>query len=365
MWYLNIQSSLIYYRNTMKRIEQEHVNGWILHFLEGKATEEEMLSLKQWIAASEANKKYYQQIKNIWDVSDKNIANLDISTDEAFDHVLDQITEKPLRTINWMVQLRKIAAILIIPMILGSFFAGKYFENKKAIAAVAYNEIYAPLGTRSNVTLSDGSKVWLNSGSKLRYPDKFISGKRIVHLTGEAFFEVNADVKRPFIVKTSSVSIGATGTAFNVQALQSDGTIKVSLVTGKVAVNKNSLRNEAQLLGVLSPNQIFSYDTLTGKVQTYTGDIYQNIAWKDGRLVFRNVALSEVVKKISQMYNVEIELQGKELQDYRYRATFEEESLNEILKLLKLSSPVKYKEIRRTLLPDGTFTKRKIIIYPL
>ncbi|NJO68090.1 MAG: DUF4974 domain-containing protein [Bacteroidetes bacterium] len=98
---------------------------------------------------------------------------------------------------------------------------------------------------------------------------------------------------------------------------------------------------------------------------TVNGDIYKYIAWKDGRLVFRNEPLADVVKKISQIYNVDIELQGKELQNYRYRATFEEESLFEILKLLKLSSPIQYREVKREIMPNGTFTKRKIIIFPL
>jgi ferric-dicitrate binding protein FerR (iron transport regulator) len=94
-------------------------------------------------------------------------------------------------------------------------------------------------------------------------------------------------------------------------------------------------------------------------------DTYKYIAWKDGKLIFRNEPLDEVVKKIGQVFNVDIELQGNSLQDYRYRATFEDESLTEILKLLEISSPISFKEIKRVPLADGSFPRKKVIVFPV
>jgi ferric-dicitrate binding protein FerR (iron transport regulator) len=254
---------------------------------------------------------------------------------------------------------------LIVPLALSGYFIGKNTANISKGPSVSYNEIYSSWGTRSTISLPDGSRVWLNSGSKLRYPDKFSSRSRLVYLTGEAYFEVNSDESKPFIVQTKQISVKATGTKFNVQALESEHEVKVSLVSGRVAVNKGHNGMVEKTLSQLSPNEMFSYDLATGASHTFSGDLYEFIAWKDGRLVFRNRPLSEVIRKISQHYNVDIELRGKELQDYRYRATFEEESINEILKLLQMSSPIKYYEVRRKPLANGTFSERKIIITPL
>jgi len=343
----------------MNKINQENINEQIIRFLEGNAPQGEQEILQDWVNQSEENMFFFQQLKNLWEMSDPKISKLKISTPKALVRVLNKLERS--RKSKLLVNLRKVAAVLILPLVVTSFFVGKNIENKEA-TTVSYNEIYASIGTRSTILLSDGSKVWLNSGSKLRYPDKFTNKNRVVFLTGEAYFEVHSDVNRPFIVRTNNVNVKATGTKFNVQALKSEREIRVSLISGKVEVNKQIDVKKSLVLANLVPNQSLTYDTLTGKVQTLTGDIYEFIAWKDGQLVFRNKPFFEVVKKISQQYNVDIEIRGRELQDYRYRATFEEESLNEILKLLQLSSPMRFWEVKRTLQPDGTFTKRKIII---
>lgn len=349
----------------MESLENENVEILIRRYLDGMASVEETKKLGKWVESSEENKANYQQIKNLLDITDTRNSKMKIDVDNAFDQVLNRIEEKPQGK-KWIKTMQKIAAILLIPTVIAGYFFGRTAERKMDAGKVAYNEIYASLGTRSKVLLADGSRVWLNSGSKLRYPDKFTEKNRVVTLTGEAYFEVQSDVSRPFIVQTQHLNVRATGTSFNVQAVESDPEVNVSLLSGKVSVNKSDEpdKNLATLVNLI-PNQRFTYDTKTGKSETFSGDLYEFIAWKDGRLVFRNKPMSEVVKKISQHYNVEIELRGKELQDYRYRATFEEESLNEILKLLKMSSPIKYSEVNRVRLADGTFSKRKIIISPL
>ncbi len=347
----------------MESLESENIEILIRKYLDGMASVEEIKTLGQWVEASEENKKYYQQIKNLWNISDPKNAKMKVDVDSAFDDVLSRIEEKPQGK-KWIKTMQKIAAILLLPLVLSGYFLGRTTERSGENTSVAYNEIYASLGTRSKVVLADGSRVWLNSGSKLVYPDKFIKKTRVVTLTGEAYFEVQSDVNRPFIVQTKNINVKATGTSFNVQSIETDPEVSVSLLSGKVTINKSS-EKVAQTLITLQPNQRFSYDTSTGQYKTFSGDLYEFVAWKDGRLVFRNKPMSEVVRKISLHYNVDIELRGKELQDYRYRATFEEESLNEILKLLKMSSPIKYSEVNRVRLADGSFSKRKIIISPL
>ncbi|NJK94613.1 MAG: hypothetical protein HC905_06530 [Bacteroidales bacterium] len=234
----------------MKSEEQEQVHMLIRNYLDGTLTQDDISVLGKWVEASEENKKYYQQVKNIWEISAVAKADIHISADTAFDKVLGKITEKSNKK-SFYFYIQRVAAILLIPLILAGFLLGRYSENKAYNSSVIYNEVYAPAGTRSSLTLADGTRVWLNSGSKLRYPDKFGKGNRLVYLTGEAFFEVESDINKPFIVKTPSVSVRATGTRFNVEAYSSDAEIQVSLLTGKVSVHRGQL-TKRKLLYVMS-----------------------------------------------------------------------------------------------------------------
>jgi ferric-dicitrate binding protein FerR (iron transport regulator) len=222
--------------------------------------------------------------------------------------------------------------------------------------------VVAAFGTFSLLELPDGSKVWLNSGSSLRYPDKFSSDNRTVYLIGEAYFEVHSDKTMPFFVNTPYFTVKATGTKFSVRAEKKFLRPSVTLIEGKVAVEKPNKGAEANLIADLIPNQHMTYDTLNGHFTIQTEDTYKYVAWKDGKLVFRNDNICEVARRISLQYNVDIEIKGEQIKNYRYRATFEDEPLGELLRLLKISSPIDYQEIKQKELPDGTFSRRKIII---
>jgi transmembrane sensor len=348
-------------KEIMNPQENNPINPIIVTYLSGKATDEEISNLEEWTRLSKENSEYFLFIKNIWESSGKQFNPDSISAEKALQKVLSRIVKPgPGFWYYW----QRIAAILVIPLIVGGVLWG-IFQNtdKKSNSVVVYNEVFAAYGTRSVLTLADGSKVWLNSGSRLTYPDKFINHQRIVKLVGEAYFEVHSDKSQPFIVETKSVSVTATGTKFNVQAYTKNDKISVSLASGKVAVKKLNYANNNSVIADLTPNQNLIYDQVSNQKMIKNEDVYRYIAWKDGKLIFRNESLSEIALKISHLYNVEIELQGKNLDDYKFRATFQDESLGEILKLLKLSSPIDYREIKRTPLPDGSFPQKKIIIF--
>jgi ferric-dicitrate binding protein FerR (iron transport regulator) len=184
-----------------------------------------------------------------------------------------------------------------------------------------------------------------------------------VFLKGEAYFEVESDPKKPFIVETSSLSVKATGTKFNVSGYTSADEAEVTLVSGKVEVSLTDDKKNIKS-SKLDMNQHFSFNKASGTTSIIVEDTYKYISWKDGKLIFRNEPLSLVVKKISQVFNIDIEIKGEEILNYSYRATFQDESLAEILKLLKMSSPIDYIEVKRDPLPDGSFPRKKVIIIP-
>jgi len=119
------------------------------------------------------------------------------------------------------------------------------------------------------------------------------------------------------------------------------------------------------VISELKPNQYLSYNRITKEKHIIDEDVYKYFAWKDGKLIFRDEPLDKVLSKLSLMFNVDIDLQGEELIPYRYHATFQDESLEEILKLLKLSAPLSFREIKRDPLPDGSFPKKKVIVFPV
>jgi len=342
---------------------QDDILTLIARNLSGMADSVEINLLKEWVEGSADNKKYFEQVKNIWDASDKQIDPNTINTDEALKKVLGRIREiYPKRTIWYYWQ--KVAAVLILPLAIFTLLS-IYKNSHKTSSSneILYNEIYTAFGTRSSLRLADSTRVWLNSGSSLMYPNKFNNKNRTVFLKGEAYFEVESDVSRPFIVQTSTLRVEAASTKFNVFEYDSESKAEITLVTGKVSVKGNTPAN-SQLISDMNPGQHLEYNRQTGEKNLIDEDTYKYIAWKDGRMIFRNEPLGDVLGKIALIFNVDIELQGKQLNDYRYHATFQEESLEEILKLLKLTAPISYMEVKRKPLPDGSFPKKKVIIFP-
>jgi transmembrane sensor len=347
----------------MKKIEKETQEILIIRYLGGETSPDEIVELQKWLGASKDNILLFTQLKNIWDNSEHYKGEKMIDVDEALNQVNKRITLKS-PAMNFWYYWKKFAAVLLIPLVLGNllyflFCTDIYTTTQKPV----YTELFSAFGTRSALKLSDGTSVWLNSGSSIRYPDKFIGIHRTVFLKGEAYFEVESDLKKPFIVETSSLSVKATGTKFNVSGYTSADDIEVTLVSGKVEVSLKDDKNNIKS-STLDINQHFSFNKAIGTTSIINEDTYKYISWKDGKLVFRNEPLSQVAKRISQIFDIDIEIKGDEIQNYRFRATFQDESLAEILKLLKVSSPIDYIEVKRDPLPDGSFPRKKVIIFP-
>lgn len=262
------------------------------------------------------------------------------------------------------LQLSKVAAVLFLPLLV---ISSLYFLTNGRFLAKGetniYAEINAPVAARTRFELPDGSTGWLNSGSTLKFPVKFSGTKRKVELSGEGFFDVVKDAKRPFVVKASDINVVALGTRFNVLAYQDDETFEITLESGKVIVEKTMKGGELVKLTELKPDQQITISTITGIADIKKVESAKYTSWTEGKLIFRNDSMYEVVKRISRWYNVEINLKGKELESYTFRATFENEPFCDVMDLLKASSPIDYVEHKREMLSDGTFTKRRVTLF--
>ncbi|MCK9640831.1 MAG: FecR domain-containing protein [Prolixibacteraceae bacterium] len=174
--------------------------------------------------------------------------------------------------------------------------------------SIGFNQLIVPYGKRSFVVLSEGTKVWLNSGSKLIFPPVFTGSTREVVLEGEALFDVTKDAKKPFYVKTDAFKIKVYGTKFNVQAYQQDEDYNIVLIEGKVRLNSNNSMQSKEIF--LAPNQkatISKGHEDFGIKNIENTEVYT--AWVDGYLTFTNENLPVLLKRVSRYYNVEIETQ--------------------------------------------------------
>jgi ferric-dicitrate binding protein FerR (iron transport regulator) len=180
-------------------------------------------------------------------------------------------------------------------------------------------------------------------------------------LIGEGYFNVTSDPDKPFIVKTAKLNVKALGTAFNVLAYPGDDIIETTLVRGKVVLEQNEEDGNTNVIGAMEPGQHAAYNLKTGDISSTKGSVEKYIAWKDGRLVFEDTPITEIAEKLNHMFNVNIKV-DKEIEDYIYTFTLVDEPLSQILDLMTIATPVKYKMFQRKKLTDGTYSKQKIII---
>ena len=257
----------------------------------------------------------------------------------------------------------RIAAMLFIPVFVYSLYlTSRILDNKMGDRnPIVWQTIKVPTGVQTEFALTDGSHVWLNSGSVFKYPGSFTGEVRNVELNGEAYFNIMKDPDHPFLVKAGNLIIEVKGTQFVVVNYPEDPLIEVILESGQVRLFTGSYK-ERKLISLMDPGEKAAYDSTQNSISIQKVDIDKYTSWKEGILIFRDDPLSVVTRKLSNRFNVDIELKGLDLNEYVYTATFKNESLAQILELLKITAPIKYTITDQKLLDDNSFTKSKIII---
>jgi ferric-dicitrate binding protein FerR (iron transport regulator) len=226
----------------------------------------------------------------------------------------------------------------------------------------AYNEIFSSVDAITKVSLPDGSNVWLNHSSTLKYPAMFQGDYRMVELSGEGYFEVAHNSKIPFIVKAGDIKIKALGTAFNVLAYTDDDKIKISLINGEVVLLEAEQDEKGIPLLKMKPNNLAIFQKSNNEINTRKINDDRDFSWKDGKLIFNKEPMGEVVKKLSRWFNVDIQIKDPELCNLTFTATFINETLPQVMALLSLVTPIDYSISNREKISVGTFTKRKVIL---
>lgn len=230
------------------------------------------------------------------------------------------------------------AAMLTLPLFLGCgvlFYL--LFRQSQSPETMAH--VYALDGSVVRYELPDGSVAWLNAGSSLRYPTRFSKTVRSVELEGEAYFEVSASKEHPFEVHTpAGLKVHVHGTCFNVSAYGDSPKTETSLAEGKVCITLPNSDTPVELL----PGEHLIYDNVEKTVDRSRVDVDEKIAWKEGELIFRNAGIEEIFQRLERRFNVEITYRNHRHKDYRYRATFRNESLTQILEYLAKTASMKW-----------------------
>lgn len=277
---------------------------------------------------------------------------------QILDRLHDQINLSSKAKVNvfqsFYRMFSKAAVILILPAII-SISVLSYLAIDRSGNAESWVEIHSPVGSRTKFQLPDGTQGCLNGGSSIRYPVHFM-GNRNVEISGEAWFDVVHQKSEEFRVITPYLDVKVLGTQFNVIAYDDETTAEVILEKGKVLV----LGKDSEVKEELAPDQRIVYNKSTRAIIKTSIDSKNYTSWKDGLLIFRNVPMSELARRLERKYNMEIILHGDSLKSSIFRATFQDENLDEICKMLSTVAPIRYKIHKKEKQPDSTFAKGKV-----
>jgi len=215
------------------------------------------------------------------------------------------------------------------------------FEKKEI-----FNTLQTPLGGEYTLILADGSKIWLNAGSEIRYPTSFNDSIRKIYLKGEAYFEVAHNKNQPFIVVTNSIEITVLGTSFDVMAYQNEGNVKTTLVNGSVKIGTIAGSNEKRKEVHLQPGQQAVLDKPSNGFEVKNVDTEIYTAWKQGKFVFTNETLDEIMRKLQRWYAFDIRYDEEDLKHYHFSGTLNRyENISNILKMIAMTTQIKFEAI--------------------
>ncbi len=321
----------------------KNIRNIIYSFFVKKVSGNVQLHFQNWILKAENEKEKEAVLKDIFDEID---VEADESTYQDLKLMHTRINYLNKKLVPRHKTILRAAAILVLP-ILASLITYTYISVNESNTVIVQS--YVPKGEMKFIELSDGSKVWINSESYLSYPKEFESDKRIVNLTGEAFFEVAKDAKKPFIVQTSNMNIEVLGTKFNVNAYPDLIEVKTTLQEGRVKIDVLNGKSDNDFF--LSPNEELLFNTATGSISKNEVDASEAFAWSKGVLNFNSVPLSDVFRQIEKKYDTRIVFSpSEEMKGKRLTVKFENnESVNDVFDILQLMLPDMKIEIQKNI----------------
>jgi len=343
----------------------------VLKYLAKEISTSELSELENYIKQSDENKHFFEESKKAWLLASTYNSGIQNHTNIDWNKIKDSITAEQL-PLKKPVGLRilKHAALWIMLIGTGALLTMILYKNSATHKKPGMAEISTPMGSRTHVILPDGSEVWLNAGTTLKYPETFSTVQRDLYLSGEAYFKVTSNKKWPFVVHTSDINIKALGTQFNVTAYPNDKKIVTTLVEGIVKIEENHSDKEP-VTYTLKPNSKLSYTKVKAESTIKTGAaqpklnqnkiaspsesekqeefvINENVntqlttSWKDPRWIIKGANLEDLVLLLERRFDVKINLNTKDISSYKFSGIIENETLEQVLTYLKYTIPINY-----------------------
>lgn len=262
-----------------------------------------------------------------------------VNVESAYHKVSSRIKTQS-QTSRIITIITRIAAVFTLPLLAFTLWSLFFQEKPSELAQneITWHEIQSPAGMRSHVVLPDGTDLWLNAESKIKYGIPFTRENRQVELSGEAFLKVVKNEKAPFIVNAGLATIKVLGTQFNVKAYPDEENLEIALAEGSVEF-AGTLADGKKATATLIPNDYLAMNLTTGKVRLESKNLNKHISWVKNTIIFDETPMPEVAKTLERWYGVKVEVANAEISKYRFTTTFENESLYRVLELLELSSP--------------------------
>jgi transmembrane sensor len=353
---------------------RQTLDDLLIGYLIGNSTEKEKQDIEKWLSENNDNRHYLDQIRDIYYLGkttkdpsgfDKEKSLAKIKADyyklKYLESRADKERKRPSQ-IRFMKAMSFAASVLLIVSL--GFNLQHILQpagNRMSMGETAFNEISAPKGSRTIITLPDGTLVWLNAGSKIRFPMDFLNGDRKVSLVGEGYFEVVKYPEKRFIVHTSDLAIKVWGTKFNVKAYPEERIIQTTLVEGSISIKKlkgGPFEKETYLM----PNQTAVYYKSVdgastnklavhpplGKVKPRSILVRNQIntvlftSWKDKKWIIDGQPLGDLAHELERRFNVEIRFENESIKQYRFTGILSDETFEQVLEVIKFSAPIEY-----------------------
>lgn len=364
-------------------------------FLDGKSTSEEKYLLYELVKSSENENILKESLYKKLNEFDENqfMGTNSVDFSQIYGNILEEIRKKDSNENRKPGKIQKpgfkriifyglsLAAVSVIAFFLGSLSHKSSDAGvQKQVAVVTYNEITAPYGSKSELILPDSSHVILNAGSTIRYRSDFNLNNRDINLVGEAYFKVAKNAGLPLIVTAGNLNVKAIGTEFNIKAYHDESFIETTLIEGKVEISQLDAMETSQFVD-LNPNQKAIYikeadsyklekvQDLTSPVKEPVKTIYDNIlispkvdvsqvvAWTKGKLIIKGESLDNLCIELQRKYDVSFVLTDEEIKKYRFTGVLLDETLEQVMNVIKLTAPIVYQVKGKTVILSSDKTQ--------
>lgn len=328
----------------------------VVRYLANEATEEETKSVEQWINAAPQNRREFKEIEKIWTRSasrpdfEKKLFDADLDWQRLKNKAEgDESASGASSLINYDIShnrfwpaLTRVAAVLLVAGMIGVFAYRSWTSSEDESRKPALREISTALAQRVNLTLSDGTKVLLNAGSTLRLPETFEADRREVFLQGQAFFNVEKNPVRPFIIHSGDAQTRVLGTSFSVRAYPEEHEITVAVKEGRVSFKTADSTGEEQV--ILNPNELGRFDISANSIQSQPiDDMALYLGWVDGYLKFKDTPLQDVAVELERRYGVQIQFADDQLKTRSLTALLKSRSIKNVLDVISTSLNIRYR----------------------